>query len=44
MSIKRFILDSLKTKFAGIDEKVLNRIAAIAVKTVKSEAMKKNSV
>lgn len=37
MSIKRFILDSLKTKFTGIDEKVLSRIAATAVKTVKNE-------
>lgn len=44
MSIKRFILDSLKTKFAGIDEKVLNRIAAIAVKTVKSEEEAKTFV
>lgn len=44
MSIKRFILDSLKTKFAGIDEKVLNRIAAIAVKTVKSEEEAKTYV
>lgn len=44
MSIKRFILDSLKTKFAGIDEKVLSRIAAIAVKTVKSEEEAKTYV
>ena len=44
MSIKRFVLDSLKTKFAGIDEKVLNRIAAIAVKTVKSEEEAKTYV
>lgn len=44
MSIKRFILDSLKTKFTGIDEKVLNRIAAIAVKTVKNEEEAKTYV
>lgn len=44
MSIKRFILDSLKTKFAGIDEKVLNRIAATAVKTVKNEEEAKTYV
>lgn len=44
MSIKRFILDSLKTKFEGIDEKVLSRIAGIAVKTVKSEEEAKSYV
>lgn len=44
MSIKRFILDSLKTKFAGIDEKVLSRIAATAVKTVKNEEEAKTYV
>ncbi|MFK2681123.1 hypothetical protein ACIXT9_02365 [Bacteroides fragilis] len=44
MSIKRFILDSLKTKFTGIDEKVLSRIAATAVKTVKNEEEAKTYV
>ncbi len=44
MSLKRFILDSLKTKFAGIDEKVLDRIAAKAVKTVNSEEEAKTFV
>lgn len=44
MSVKRFILDSLKTKFAGIDEKVLNRIAAIAAKTAKNEEEAKTYV
>jgi hypothetical protein len=44
MSLKRFILDSLKTKFAGIDEKVLDRIAAKAAKTVNSEEEAKTYV
>lgn len=37
MSLKRFILDGLTDKFKDIDVKVLNRIAATAAKTVKSE-------
>lgn len=37
MSLKRFILDALTEKFKDIDVKVLNRIAATAAKTVKSE-------
>lgn len=37
MNIRKFILDSLRKKFEGVDEKVLNRIARNAAKTVKSE-------
>lgn len=37
MNVRKFILDALKQKFAGVDEKVLNRIARIASKTVKDE-------
>lgn len=37
MNLRKFILDALKKKFEGVDEKVLNRIARIAAKTVKSE-------
>lgn len=37
MSIKRTALDKLKTKFEGIDEKVLSRIAARIAKTAKTE-------
>lgn len=36
MSIKRTALDMLKTKFEGIDEKVLSRIAAKIAKTAKT--------
>lgn len=37
MNLKRFIFDSLKTKFEGISDKVLNRIAAKLAKTAKTE-------
>ena len=37
MNIRKFILDALKKKFEGVDEKVLNRIARNAAKTVKTE-------
>lgn len=37
MNLRKFILDELKKKFEGVDEKVLNRIARNAAKTVKSE-------
>lgn len=37
MNIRKFILDALRKKFEGVDEKVLNRIARNAAKTVKSE-------
>lgn len=37
MNVRKFILDALKQKFSGVDEKVLNRIARIASKTVKDE-------
>lgn len=37
MSIKRTALDKLKTKFEGIDEKVLSRIAAKIAKTAKTD-------
>ena len=37
MNIRKFILDALLKKFEGVDEKVLNRIARNAAKTVKSE-------
>ena len=37
MSIKRTALDKLKTKFEGIDEKVLSRIATKIAKTAKTE-------
>lgn len=37
MNLRKFILDALKKKFEGVDEKVLNRIARNAAKTVKSE-------
>lgn len=37
MNLKRFILEALKTKFEGIDAKVLTRIAAKLAKTVKTE-------
>lgn len=37
MNLLKFILDELKKKFEGVDEKVLNRIARNALKTVKTE-------
>lgn len=37
MNVRKFILDSLKQKFSGVDEKVLNRIARGGAKTVKDE-------
>lgn len=37
MNVRKFILDALKQKFAGVDEKVLNRIARNGAKTVKDE-------
>lgn len=37
MSIKRTALDKLKTKFEGIDEKVLSRIALKIAKTAKTD-------
>ena len=37
MSIKRTALDKLKTKFEGIDEKVLSRIATKIAKTAKTD-------
>lgn len=37
MNLRKFILDALKKKFEGVDEKVLNRIARKAAQTVKSE-------
>lgn len=37
MNLKRFIFEALNTKFEGIGEKALNRVAAIAVKTIKTE-------
>lgn len=37
MNLRKFILDALRKKFDGVDEKVLNRIARNATKTVKSE-------
>lgn len=37
MNLRKFILDALRKKFDGVDEKVLNRIARNAAKTVKSE-------
>lgn len=37
MNLRKFILDALRKKFEGVDEKVLNRIARNAAKTVKSE-------
>lgn len=37
MNLRKFILDALRKKFEGVDEKVLNRIARNAVKTAKSE-------
>ena len=37
MNLRKFILDALRKKFEGVDEKVLSRIARNAVKTVKSE-------
>lgn len=37
MNIRKFILDALRKKFEGVDEKVLNRIARNAAKTVKTE-------
>lgn len=37
MNLRKFILDALRKKFEGVDEKVLNRIARSAVKTVKTE-------
>lgn len=37
MSIKKVALDALKTKFEGVDEKVLTRIAAKIAKTAKTE-------
>lgn len=37
MNVRKIILDALKEKFSGVDEKVLNRIARNGVKTVKDE-------
>lgn len=37
MNVRKLILDALKQKFAGVDEKVLNRIARNGAKTVKDE-------
>lgn len=37
MNLRKFILDALRKKFEGVDEKVLNRIARNAAKTVKDE-------
>lgn len=37
MNLRKFILDALRKKFEGVDEKVLNRIARVAAKTVKTE-------
>ena len=37
MSIRSKALASLKTKFEGVDEKVLSRIVAKVAKTAKSE-------
>ena len=37
MNLRKFILDALRKKFEGVDEKVLNRIARSAAKTVKTE-------
>lgn len=37
MNLRKFILDALRKKFDGVDEKVLNRIARKAAQTVKSE-------
>lgn len=37
MNLRKFILDALRKKFEGVDEKVLNRIARTAAKTVKTE-------
>ena len=37
MNLRKFILDALRKKFEGVDEKVLNRIARAAAKTVKTE-------
>lgn len=37
MNLRKFILDALRKKFEGVDEKVLNRIARKAAQTVKSE-------
>lgn len=37
MNVRKVILDALKEKFSGVDEKVLNRIARSAAKTVKDE-------
>lgn len=37
MNLKRFIADALTEKFKDIDTKVINRIAATAAKTVKTE-------
>lgn len=37
MSLKKDALEALKTKFEGIDEKVLSRIAKNIAKTAKDE-------
>ena len=37
MNLRKFILDALRKKFEGVDEKVLNRVARAAAKTVKTE-------
>ena len=37
MNLRKFILDALRKKFEDVDEKVLNRIARSAAKTVKTE-------
>lgn len=37
MNVRKVILDALKEKFSGVDEKVLNRIARSGAKTVKDE-------
>ena len=37
MNLRKFLLEALRKKFEGVDEKVLNRIARVAAKTVKTE-------
>lgn len=44
MSIRKVALDALKTKFEGVDEKVLSRIATKIAKTAKSEEDAKTEV
>lgn len=44
MNVRKTILDALKEKFSGVDEKVLNRIARNGAKTVKDEDEAKSFV